>query len=895
MTCDEFDELLLFFVEDSLENGQAATVRAHVDGCDGCRRKVAQTRELVEALSVARSLPAVVTQSGAAMPAVWPTGTRLGDFEILDELGRGGMGVVYRARQVSLNRTVALKALPAGLGHTPRAVARFRVEAQAAAKLHHTNIVAVYAQGEHLGHFYYAMELIEGQSLDRVLRDQRSALFSGAIPAAEASESGLDPRSSVSGTPRRVGGYGRLARLFAEVADALDHAHRQGVIHRDIKPQNLVLGVDGRLHITDFGLARLLDEPSVTVSGEMVGTPAYMSPEQVGADRRAISHRTDVYSLGVTLYEVLTGNRPFAATARDQVLYQICTLDPIPPRKVDPHVPLDLETICLRAMEKEPRRRYASAGDLAADLRRFAENVPIVSRRAGPLERAWKWARRHPTAAAVCSFSTLLVMVAAAWGVQTVRARHARAADLVERAFEHLAYVDYRRVEEPLRMLEEAGRLGRQTPRWRMTRALTLIRENAEEAVPLLESVVAEQPDNKEALYLLAWAYRANAQYDAEFETLRRGDSAGGPESAAALFFRGLAVIVQFPQQAAENFRAANEIRLGYTQAQLQRGRAWNYRAYRHRTDEGFEDQVAILKTACETGGAYPRYLLSLAYRYAAEIAASRADAAAAAQRREQALFYARGAQQREPTVHLGYAAEAEYWESVGEYSRAVAVYDGAEPIYGENRDVELLEYRWRVCYWSGAYDRALADLARLAKAMPDHNLKKPWFVGLFPALVRADRGEGSAAVDLARRMAARFPTSPRAITSAACLLRLLKRAEEAGRLLEQHRGTVRFDERLQPPLTREWMEWTYRYCQGRAGWGDLVRVAGDRGGDKWLWANAEFIAAADALAAGRRAEALGHLRRCRDAYDYEDYCYLATVFVRRMEADEKWPSWDGG
>lgn len=264
-----------------------------------------------------------------------PAGTRLADFEIIDMLGRGGMGVVYRARQVSLDRQVALKVLPVSGRHAAAestAVTRFRTEAQAAARLHHTNIVPVYAQGECDHGYYYAMELIEGTSLDRMIR-QRSQLLTWA-PERSTSGSEPDPVARTltewSGPPapsdekietepqapplrRTLTDYRHLAGLVAEVADGLEHAHQSGVIHRDVKPHNLLLGRDNRLHIADFGLARLTDQPHLTMAGDVMGTPSYLSPEQVRANGHEVDHRTDIYSLGVTLYELITWRHPSAA------------------------------------------------------------------------------------------------------------------------------------------------------------------------------------------------------------------------------------------------------------------------------------------------------------------------------------------------------------------------------------------------------------------------------------------------------------------------------------------------------------------------------------------------------------------------------------------------------
>jgi eukaryotic-like serine/threonine-protein kinase len=312
-------------------------------------------------------------------------GKRLGDFEIVRELGRGGMGIVYEARQLSLNRKVALKVL-AGLGLTSRALERFQREAEAAAQLHHTNIVPVYTTGEQDSTPFYAMELIDGESLDRVVRRLREPAVAG--PPSDSNATGpyivstqaaslADASTSLSSGSEY---FDNIARILADVADAVDHAHKNGVIHRDIKPSNLMLGRDGRLSVNDFGLARILEQPGMTVTGEFVGTPAYMSPEQIAAGRAPLDHRTDIYSLGATLYELLTLQRPFTGEHRDLVIGQIMHKEPRPPRKVNRKVPVDLETICLKAMEKDPDRRYQGAKDMSDDLRRFVNRFAIAAK-----------------------------------------------------------------------------------------------------------------------------------------------------------------------------------------------------------------------------------------------------------------------------------------------------------------------------------------------------------------------------------------------------------------------------------------------------------------------------------------------------------------------------------
>jgi tetratricopeptide (TPR) repeat protein len=377
-----------------------------------------------------------------------PTGKRLGDFEIVREVGRGGMGVVYEARQVSLNRKVALKVLSGGLGLSPKAVPRFRREAEAAAKLHHTNIVPVYATGEENGTHFYAMELIEGPSLDAAIRQLRQARSNEPMatppstpdqmavtgPFVESANASANGAAVLTASSLSSDGhyFDAAARMIADVADALEYAHQQGVIHRDVKPSNLLLSADGRLSINDFGLARMLEEPGMTMTGEFVGTPAYMSPEQITAGRVPVNHRTDIYSLGATLYELLTLQPPFAGKGRDQLLAQVLHKEPKAPRRVNRKVPVDLETICLKAMDKDPDRRYQSAGELAADLRRYVNRYAIAARRAGPVERLRKWVKRHPGIAAALVLAVVAVGIAAYFGYQAHRAEEQRLAEKEE-------------------------------------------------------------------------------------------------------------------------------------------------------------------------------------------------------------------------------------------------------------------------------------------------------------------------------------------------------------------------------------------------------------------------------------------------------------------------------
>lgn len=366
----------------------------------------------------------------------------LGDFELNKEIGRGGMGTVYEARQISLQRSVALKVLAPHVASTPKAVARFRREAQAAAKLHHTHIVPIFAQGEASGSYFYAMELVEGASLNSVITDLRaehrpetlpdqaetlvlprrsgSATATKITPPDETAISGSGVRKSNASTVHTQG-FGSpeffhdAARNLADVADALEYAHANGVIHRDIKPHNLLFGLDGRLRVSDFGLARLAEQPGVTMTGEVVGSPLYMSPEQISGDPNSVDHRTDIYSLGATMYEWLTLKPPYPGETRERVISRILSSEPEVLRFGNPSVPADLETICLKAIERDLNRRYQSAGEFRDDLRRYLLNRPIKARRVSLPIRAVRFIARHQIAAFLGT--ALLLGVGLTWAL----------------------------------------------------------------------------------------------------------------------------------------------------------------------------------------------------------------------------------------------------------------------------------------------------------------------------------------------------------------------------------------------------------------------------------------------------------------------------------------------
>jgi WD40 repeat protein/serine/threonine protein kinase len=424
--------------------------------------------EFVHGVAPDLSQPGAQSQQPPAPGAALQPEGPLGDFRLIREVGRGGMGVVYEAMQISLGRRVALKVLPFAAALDSKHLQRFKNEAQAAAHLQHTNIVPVHCVGCERGVHFYAMQFIDGQTLAAVIQDLRqlaapeprvadsvpqisapslaAELVSGRWAPATPASTPLHPTGPYSPQPahqspvpaddapltdtppvamlsterstKTPAFFRAVANLGVQAAEALEHAHQQGVIHRDIKPANLLVewragGVNPlKLWISDFGLARLGSDAGLTMTGDLVGTIRYMSPEQALAKRVAVDGRTDIYSLGVTLYELLTLEPAYNGSNREEVLRQIAFDEPRPPRRLNAAVPPELETIVLKAIAKSPDERYATAQELADDLGRFLQDKPIKARRPSLRQRAAKWSKRHKTVVRAAGVIMILALVA---------------------------------------------------------------------------------------------------------------------------------------------------------------------------------------------------------------------------------------------------------------------------------------------------------------------------------------------------------------------------------------------------------------------------------------------------------------------------------------------------
>ncbi|MBU0718246.1 MAG: protein kinase [Planctomycetes bacterium] len=864
-------------------------------------------------------------------PAELPPGTRIGDFEIVNELGRGGMGIVYRARQKPLNRLVALKVLPAAMWRGRAAIKRFQREAQAAARLNHANVVPVYAQGENDGSYYYAMKLVEGVTLDTAIRtvpeilssrfvfdptDSGASVYSEPSAASatlaadskttEAEEDHLIEDAPIEPPRRSVEDFRHLARLVAGVADGLDHAHHHGVIHRDIKPQNLILENGQRLCITDFGLAQLADEPQITLPGEIMGTPAYLSPEQVRGNGGKVDHRTDVYSLGVTLYELITNQRPFSGDTREQTLDAIRTIEPRRPRQWDSRIPLDLETICLRAMEKEPVRRYPTAEAMSEDLRRFADGRPILSRRAGVVEKAIKWSRRHQGASAAIVTTAIAVVALAGWTISVSIAARRTAAELVRGSFEQLVFNDYRKpelVEEDLRRAEELGARG---PQLVLAKALACMgRSDQAGALEYLRPLLAEDPTNIPARYVEAWAHWRDGDITLSRGVFDEAEELGGPQTPEDWFLRGLAVHYDDPALAIESYRQANALRAVdhgfFPQAILHLARAHNQLMYTTRAIEDFREARDSLAQLIANGyyDAYPHYLLSIAYRLAGEIYAGSTGVRGEDISEEyfaEALDWAREGQKVDPSYDYPVMAEAECLEQMGRFAEAVDARTRAIVLATTDRGrCEEYHYRWRLHYWLGNYDEALSDIAEHAACEPH----SPFYAHFYPALVYAEKGDFTRALADARALAEFVPGSPRMVLLSAACLRLLGKPAEAEELLRERIDTLIGLEApeestgISDTLENEWIRDLYAFSMGTGALDSLMELV-DEADEPWrLQGEASFHAGAKALAAGRRNEARAHFLDAYRSFDGAmNYTFHAGVICERMKSNAEWPSW---
>ncbi|MEQ8764278.1 MAG: serine/threonine-protein kinase [Planctomycetota bacterium] len=462
--------------------------------CEAHPDLATEIRSLFSTLEMMEVLASQWSRDEGAMPPPPPDApSRVGGYRILRQIGRGGMGVVYEAEQESLGRRVALKVLSKGKLGGGSSARRFQQEARAAARLHHTNIIPVFEVGEEGEYLFFAMQLIAGASLDRVIQELAAATGDATSRAAQTIPGLQEARSiarsllrdhfrvklaeassvtgsagarirETSGADDSTGWTARsdrgesgshvffqhaVARLARQVAQALAHSHSRGIIHRDIKPSNLILDAAGVVWVADFGLAKEVGQETMTATGDLVGTLRYMSPERF---QGRCDERADLYALGLTLYELLTLRPAFKAGSRAEMIQLIVHQDPPGPRALEPRIPRDLETIVLHAIAKDPERRYASAEALAEDLRRFLEDEPILARRTSALVRVWRWSRRNRVLAA--SIACIILLVLSATVVSMVAADHFRRQRGLASQAQHLAEARRTEIQQTLYLAE---------------------------------------------------------------------------------------------------------------------------------------------------------------------------------------------------------------------------------------------------------------------------------------------------------------------------------------------------------------------------------------------------------------------------------------------------------
>jgi serine/threonine protein kinase len=480
----------------------------------------------------------------------------LGDFRLVRPIGRGGMGIVYEAEQISLNRRVALKTLPLAAVLDPKQLARFRNEAQAAASLDHPHIVAVYAVGSDRGVHFYAMQFIEGLSLAEVVEQLRRKQHVGCSMLDVRSNrpsSVQHPTSSIDTQPlaalstlhtaRPVEYFRSLARLGIQAAEALHYAHEMGVVHRDVKPSNLLLDNDGELYVTDFGLAMTQGDSNLTITGELLGTLRYMSPEQASGRRALVDRKTDIYSLGASLYELATLQPAFSEEDRARLLQHIVSEPPQLPSQINHAVPKDLETIILKAMAKEPMDRYDTSQALADDLRRHLNDEPIRAKRPSTAERVAKWSRRHRNLVASAIVMLFLSVVGLSVGALLISQQRdaARAAASDARTQRGRAEGNLRQARAAVdKMFTKVAEELAERPHMEQLR-----RELLEESLQFYQGFLRESDDDPEVRYETALVH--GRMFDIYFTV---GDFAKCLEQAEAQHRIALALTNKFPNEA---------------------------------------------------------------------------------------------------------------------------------------------------------------------------------------------------------------------------------------------------------------------------------------------------------------------------------------------------------
>jgi hypothetical protein len=702
------------------------------------------------------------------------------------------------------------------------------------------------------------------------------AYAGGPEPVAEPA--GISSSSLSSGGQY----FDSVARMVAGVADALDYAHKQGVVHRDIKPANLLLAPDSRLSLNDFGLARVLEEPGMTQTGEVLGTPAYMSPEQITGGRVPTDHRTDVYSLGATLYEMLTFLVPFPGASRDQVLAQILHKEPTPPHALNPKVPVDLETICLKCLEKDPDRRYPSAGALADDLRRYVNRFAITARRAGPVARLNKWVRRHPALTASLGCLLLAVGLALAFAQLAHRAERDRLAEqklaraqLLEEKIRNAYLVatsgDLKSTDDAIKEIEDLGASPGQV---RLLRGVVAyFRQDAAGAISDLEQAVNLLPDSVAARALLAIACADSGQED-RYEELSLEIQRLTPATPEDFLFKGYA------RQVNEAGRGLEDIDAGIRRRDSPLGRALRafVRANRAIDSARPQDADEALADADVARGMLPNNQTALYMSaYARLAAAGIYQEAALAERRQAVLAQAaQDVQALEPYIGLPGPAWMmwQYFEDTGDPVRAL--------------DVARRAFDQSAGPVSFLYADSLYRQGRFAEAWKSFDRRKQTDLvsDVTRAFILAELPDGPRrALDECDRLARKYPRAVWELRYRGYLWLFLGRKEQARATLQGFRRPF-----AESQDWKDFFEAMRQFGRGEVSEDEYLERAK---GSRWQQGFAHFEVGLSRLADGDRAGAREHFDKAvRTRTIWEFQWTWSQMLLHRLESDPTWPPW---
>ena len=834
---------------------QAVLLRAHPDLAESLR-------------GVFRTLQFLENAGKTRDASLLHDGDRLGEFRIVREIGRGGMGVVYEAVQTSLERRVALKVLPTANLLIENALERFRREALMVGKLHHSNIVPVYAIGEERGLCYYAMQLIEGQSLAHFLNTAREA---------------RQPLDRIH--------FQRVARWGRQIAEALAYAHSQHVIHRDVKPSNLLLDRRDEVWIFDFGLARLEGSPILTHTGDVVGTVRYMSPEQARGGSTALEYRSDIYSLGATLYELASLQPVYESESRAVLLHDVIQGEPQPLRRLVPRIPRDLETIVAKCMRKDVAERYPCAADAADDLRRFLDDAPIKARPMPLIFKIKRWIRRHRAIAAAAASVVALTFMATMLVDKLRREEGRRALD------EARAVIIYdRNFERGAALLERAEKNGADEPIVLLYRGLIpLLNQESEGAIRQFEELLRRAPESLEARYALA---RARLDQGEFYDGQRLFESEGDrrPETALGWFLRGYALSLHRPAEALSCYDRALELQANFVPAILERA---TYRGLRLMEEGRREDLNPMLNDVDAVVVFRPDSSLAYYWRAWVELAAAAYATTQPDLKNRAQDWLEKCRTDLDQAITLNNPQDTKIDNVRGAYLRYIGDYTAAADSYA--RSNELHQRQWHkpnpfLLHAQAIALHAAGDVPAALEVAENASRLTPGFydVLLHHAVLLAECGRMDEARAVCRRSLESEKSHATGLILSIAMMEFLGGAEEARpyiqTLADRDAASFTFEHLEQSRQRLDWDAPIVAFFDGRLESAAFLESAGDLPSRKCEYA---FLAALRELSRGRRKEGLDLLQTCLDTgiFIYAEHRY-ADVFLARARTDPQWPHW---